>query len=94
VLQHEAFQPPEPPISYSVIASAMNASAATVKALCAAFRRESSGPVWLSYGGTTEGLRGAYHSLIAKARREGSRRWGRRMWIARFRRQYGRSPWE
>jgi hypothetical protein len=93
LLQHEAFQLPEPPISYSVITRGMNVSLATVKTHLRRVRRNHP-DLYRSVMAIRRQDFQAYHSFIAKVRGERSRRWGRRRWIARYRREHGRSPWE
>jgi hypothetical protein len=82
LIRHAAFQPPEPPISYGVIATALNVSVATMKTHLRRVRRNHPD----LYGSVMAVRRNdfeAYHRVIAEVRRERSRRWGRRLWIAR-----------
>lgn len=93
LLEHEAFQPPEPPISYGVIASAMEVSLSTVKTHLRRVRQKHP-DLYCSVMAIRLRDFDAYHAFVREARRERSRRWGRRRWIAQYRREHGYSPWE
>ena len=93
LIRHPAFLPPEPPISYRVVASAMGISLSTVKTQLRRVRLRHP-ELYAAVMAIRAQQFETYHRFVSEARRERSRKWGRRRWIARFRRQYGRSPWE
>lgn len=93
LVEHPAFEPPEPPVSYVAIASALGVSLDTVKTHLRRSRARDP-ELYQRVMTVRRGQFAAYHAAVAGARRERSRQWGKRRWAARYRSEHGAWPWE
>jgi IS30 family transposase len=92
-LRHAAFEPPNEPVSIATIADAMGVRPSTVKEYLRRLRRSDPAIYREVMTHRREQFR-RYHAAVAELRRERSRRWGKRRWAARYRREHGVWPWE
>jgi len=87
------FEPPEPPVSVVMIAIALGIAPSTVKEHLRRARRRQP-EVYAAVMAHRLGQFERWHAAVADARKERSRRWGKRRWAARYRAERGCWPWE
>jgi hypothetical protein len=93
LVEHPAFEPSNPPIAIDVIADALGVRPSTIKTHLRRIRRRHPG-LYAEVMAHRSRAFERYHATVAEARRERSRRWGKRRWAARYRAEHGRWPWD
>jgi DNA-binding Lrp family transcriptional regulator len=93
LIEAPEFEPPEPPISVEMIAIALGIAPATVKEHLRRARRRDP-EVYAAVMAHRRAQFDRWHAAVADARRERSRRWGKRRWAVRYRADRGSWPWE
>ena len=87
------FAPPEPPVSIEIAAAALGIARSTVKEHLRRVSRLHP-EVYTAVMAHRRAQFAGWHAAVAEARRERSRRWGKRRWAARYRAERGSWPWE
>jgi len=93
LIDHPAFEPPNAPVSYAVIAQALGISVNTVKTHIRRLSRRHP-ELYRQVMARRQAAFADYHAGMAMERRERSRQWGKHRWASRYRAEQACWPWE